>query len=200
MEIDPQGIFEVQESSPQTQPWQIESNDTGLDKPSPCAVSGAHDYYSLYILPMIISQLCIILNDIPAIRQLGIVFDTPFLRMAKVLVVDDDVDILSVVKILLSSQGYKVHTLYNGEHTFELAKTFQPDIILLDVGLAGHDGREICKGLKGDATIKDIPVILFSAMPGIKETLSKYDAADFIAKPFDVYDLVETIKKHLKAA
>lgn len=120
--------------------------------------------------------------------------------MAKVLVIDDDIDILIVVNILLTAHGYKVQMLLNGEEIFEQTKTFNPDVILLDVSLAGYDGREICKRLKTDETIKDIPVILFSATPGIKDTYHEFEANDFIAKPFDVYDLIDTVKKYIKVA
>lgn len=69
------------------------------------------------------------------------------------------------------------------------------------LGLRGQDGREIYKALKQDDGLKDIPIILFSAMLGVKENLSMYyDASDFIARPFDVHHLVKTVKRHLKAA
>lgn len=118
----------------------------------------------------------------------------------KILVVDDDIDILGLVTLLLASKDYKVHSLCRAEETFESAKKFRPDLILLDVNLAGYDGREICKQLKCDEVAKHIPVILFSATPGVKETYHECEAADFIAKPFNGWELIETIERHLKVA
>lgn len=120
--------------------------------------------------------------------------------MARILVVDDDKDVLEIVAILLSINNYQVQTIYNPEEILEQIKNFHPDLILLDVNIGQHDGRDICKQLKADSTIKHIPVILFSALQGLQETYPECEAVDFIAKPFETFELIEKIEKHLKAA
>jgi DNA-binding response OmpR family regulator len=117
--------------------------------------------------------------------------------MKKVLIVDDDVDILEIVGLLLTSHGFLVTLLPNAREIFQTVKSLSPDVIVLDINIAGVDGREICKQLKSKESIfNHIPVILFSAMHDLKDTYPECDATDFIHKPFDAHDLVEKIKKH----
>lgn len=118
--------------------------------------------------------------------------------MSKILVIDDDVDILSVMEILLSMKGYNVEVTAKGENTFPKIETFKPDLILLDVLISGYDGRVICKQLKANEKTKHIPVIMFSAHPGAAATIADYGADDFIAKPFDVNHLLKKINDQLR--
>jgi DNA-binding response OmpR family regulator len=117
--------------------------------------------------------------------------------MSKILVVDDDIDILSVMEILLSMKGFDVEVTSKGESTFSKIESFKPDLILLDVLISGHDGRAICKQLKANPETSNIPVIMFSAHPGAAATIADYGADDFIAKPFDVNNLMKKINKQL---
>lgn len=115
----------------------------------------------------------------------------------KILVLDDDLDILVVVQLLFKRKGFDVMAISRWEEVFERVDSFQPDVILLDVLLSGNDGRDICKVLKKKISAKDIPVILFSANPSLGRTASDYLADDFVQKPFEVDDLLETINLHL---
>ena len=117
--------------------------------------------------------------------------------MAKILIVDDDKDILEVVKLLLTSKNYVVQTISDPENLAEKIISFNPDVILLDVNIGQHDGREICKLLKSNILVKHIPVLLFSALPGLEHTYSECEATGYIAKPFDANYLFETIERHL---
>lgn len=117
--------------------------------------------------------------------------------MSRILVVDDDTDILSVMEILLTMKGFEVEVTAKGENTFPKINTFRPDLILLDVLISGHDGRTICKQLKTDEATKHIPVIMFSAHPGAAATIADYGADDFIAKPFDVNNLIQKVNSQL---
>jgi DNA-binding response OmpR family regulator len=118
--------------------------------------------------------------------------------MSKILVVDDDIDILSVMEILLSMKGFDVEVISKGENTIPKIESFKPDLILLDVLISGHDGRAICKQLKANKSTSHIPVIMFSAHPGAAATIGDYGADDFIAKPFDVNNLMQKVNSHLK--
>ncbi len=119
--------------------------------------------------------------------------------MSKILVVDDDIDILSVMEILLSMKGFEVEVTSKGENTFPKIESFKPDLILLDVLISGHDGRAICKQLKSNKSTRHIPIIMFSAHPGAAATISDYGADDFIAKPFDVNNLMQKVNNQLNS-
>lgn len=118
--------------------------------------------------------------------------------MEKILVIDDDPDILSVLEILLSRKGYKVEVSAKGDNTVHKVRAFHPDLVLLDVLISGHDGRTICKELKSKEDTRNIPVIMLSAHPAAAATIKEYGADDFIAKPFEVERLIKTIRKHLE--
>ncbi|MEP6616663.1 MAG: response regulator transcription factor [Ginsengibacter sp.] len=115
--------------------------------------------------------------------------------MSKILVVDDDRDLLEVLKSLLTRKGFEVETDENWESGFSKIDKFQPQLILLDVFLSGIDGLDICRQIKARPQTCDIPVIIFSAFPRTTEPMIyDYGADDFIAKPFEVNDLV--VKLH----
>jgi DNA-binding response OmpR family regulator len=117
--------------------------------------------------------------------------------MPKILVVDDDSDILSVMETLLTMKGFEVKGIANGGYIFPVIGTFKPDIILLDVLISGQDGRTICKKLKSNNETRLIPVIMFSAHPGAAAAIAEYGADDFIAKPFDVANLLQKVNYQL---
>jgi DNA-binding response OmpR family regulator len=120
--------------------------------------------------------------------------------MGRILIVDDDKDILEVVSLLLTIHGYSVETIFRAEETKDKIISFRPDIILLDVNIGGHDGRDICKQLKKISTAKNIPVILFSAIPHLEQIHLECGADDYLTKTFDIPDLMKKIEKHLNAA
>ena len=115
----------------------------------------------------------------------------------KILVVDDEPDILEFLEVILEDEGYRVAVANKGEYLEKLDNGNLPDLILLDVLLSGQDGREIVKRLKGQERTKDIPVIMFSAHPSAERTARKAGAEDFLAKPFDVDILLAKIAKYL---
>lgn len=118
-------------------------------------------------------------------------------NMSKILVIDDDLDILVVMEILLTMKGFDVDVTAKWENTFEKIENFKPNLILLDVLISGNDGRTICKQLKSQNKTKNIPIIMFSAHPGAAATIREYGADDFIAKPFDVNDLLAKVNSQL---
>ena len=109
----------------------------------------------------------------------------------KILVIDDDTDLLDVTNALLTRKGFEVETNANWEDAMNKIETFQPQLILLDVFLNGVDGLDVCRQLKTMPHTKHIPVLIFSSYPGIAErVIYEYGADDFIAKPFEVNDLI----------
>ncbi len=118
--------------------------------------------------------------------------------MNRILVVDDNEDILQIVEIILENYGFDVMVTPNGDETISKTNSFNPQLILMDVFLsAGIDGRVICKTLKSNPETKNIPVIMFSAQTKMEDVYQACKADDFIAKPFDVADLISKIKYHL---
>ena len=117
--------------------------------------------------------------------------------MFKILVVDDDEDLLFLGTSMLRQKGYDVFALAKAENISEVIRTFQPELILLDIKLGEADGRNICLALKNDPQTKQITVILYSAFPETSIDVSRYGADDFILKPYDFKQLVDRIDHHL---
>ena len=117
--------------------------------------------------------------------------------MNKILVVDDDADILAVVEIILSMHNYSVKTISRREDISHSIQNFTPDLILLDVALGGADGREICSELKKSANTKHIPIILFSAQYDLANNMQGCKANGLVTKPFETPYLLETIRRNI---
>lgn len=114
--------------------------------------------------------------------------------MPRILIVDDDRDMLEVTQALLVKKGYEVEIVTHWEDALNRIEFFQPQIILLDVFLNGVDGLDICKQLKAMPNTKDIPVLIFSAYPRVAESvIYEYGADGFIAKPFEVNELIAKV-------
>lgn len=118
-------------------------------------------------------------------------------RKKKILVVDDEPDILEFLQVILEEEGYAVLTSEKGEFLEQLHNGGLPDLILVDVLLSGKDGREIVKHLKSQEETKPIPVIMFSAHPSAEQTAREAGAEDFMAKPFEIDDLLAKIANYL---
>lgn len=119
------------------------------------------------------------------------------MKQHKILIVDDDIDILEPLQILLESEGYTIATTTKGEQTYTRIDSFKPDLILLDVLISGSDGRLICKKLKSTVNTKKIPVIMMSAHPSAKNDSGGSGADAFIAKPFEIEELIRLVRKHI---
>jgi len=113
--------------------------------------------------------------------------------MKKVLVVDDEEAILTVVSAILSANGYEVLTNATGLDIALIAKDYAPDVILLDIRLPRKSGIDICREIKATA---DIPVILFSAHSDKEKALKDSGAEAFIQKPFDLKSFVRVIDSY----
>jgi len=123
-----------------------------------------------------------------------------YYNMKRILAVDDNQDILEVLRFILEDSGYEVDTLSDGHQLFQQIKKSQPDLILLDIMLGDMDGRILCKDVKQSADTHNIPVILVSASHNIGDSMKQNGAPDdFIAKPFDMTDLLNTIERQLAA-
>jgi DNA-binding response OmpR family regulator len=114
----------------------------------------------------------------------------------KILVVDDEPNIVTLLASRLRNSGYDVVSALGGESGLNKAITEKPDLILLDIMMRGLNGFEVCKRLKENDETKDIPVIILTALAEEKD-LSKgleEGANCFITKPFSAVDLLREIK------
>jgi DNA-binding response OmpR family regulator len=118
-------------------------------------------------------------------------------KKKKLLVIDDEQDILEFLKVILEDEGYFVDTTDKDDYLEKLRSDTLPDLILLDMLLSGKDGRDIVKDIKMQEKTKHIPVIMFSAHPHAREITRQAGADDFVAKPFEIDLLLNTIAQYL---
>lgn len=113
----------------------------------------------------------------------------------RILVADDDPSILDVLKLMLEQVGgYDVSTTADGESVLELDEDL-PDLILLDLWMSGIDGRDVCKSLKSNDRTKDLPLIIFSANRDVELISRTAGADDFLAKPFQMDELLSKVAR-----
>jgi DNA-binding response OmpR family regulator len=114
--------------------------------------------------------------------------------MKRVLVVDDDLDILELVQMALSMNGYTVQTVSKWESMDDTIHSFRPQLVLLDVSLGTADGRDLCRKIKASPETSSIAVVLFSANIEMQKSVGECKANSFLPKPFDLQRLVKTIR------
>jgi CheY-like chemotaxis protein len=119
---------------------------------------------------------------------------------AKVLIVDDEVDIVSTVKYRLEFCEFEVVTAANGKEGLEKAASEKPDIILLDISMPVMNGHEMLERLKNNPELKDIPVIMFTAFSDARYVAKAVElgVTDYATKPFDFPELMGKITKALE--
>lgn len=115
----------------------------------------------------------------------------------KVLVFDDDKDILEICKIILDEAGYEIKTSENARNIEDQVSAFMPNLILMDNWLPDSGGITATRTIKSNAVLKDIPVIYFSANTDIEKLADRAGADSYLAKPFDITDLEDIVKKHI---
>ncbi len=118
----------------------------------------------------------------------------------RILIVDDEEDILSVLKFRLEANNYEALTASDGQEGLNKARTEKPDLIILDLMLPKLDGYKVCRMLKFDESYKAIPIIMFTARVQQKdEELGKEMGADaYVTKPFEPEVLLEKIRQLLR--
>lgn len=114
----------------------------------------------------------------------------------RVLVVDDDHGILEALSILLEEAGYTVKTTPNGSTVSGEIHSFSPHVILLDIWMSGQNGCDICKNLKRMNHTKRIPVIMISANRDMVKISKDCGADDYVAKPFEIDELLNKVAKY----
>jgi len=117
------------------------------------------------------------------------------MQKKKVLITDDEPNIVRVVAARLQAHNYEVICAYDGEEALERIAEAMPDIILLDIMLPKMDGFEVCRRIRAEEATKHIPIILFSAKTQEEDKRKgrEVEADAYIAKPFDPQRLIDTI-------
>ena len=119
--------------------------------------------------------------------------------MKKILIVDDEQDIVESLKFVLEASDYTCYCAYNGEDGLKLAKELVPDLIILDVMMPKINGYKISRLLKFDNKYKDIPILMITARSQEEDKLigEETGANEYITKPFDLNDVVNRVKSYL---
>lgn len=120
--------------------------------------------------------------------------------MKKVLIVDDEQDIVESLKFVLENEGYNCFTALNGEDGLNTAKEILPDLIILDIMMPKMNGYKISRLLKFDSKYKDIPIIMLTARSQEEDKLigNETGANEYITKPFDLEAVVNKVNEYLK--
>ena len=119
----------------------------------------------------------------------------------KILLVDDNIDIITTFRIALRRLGYSVIVAKDGDECLIKARNEKPDLILLDVRLPRMSGGEVLKRLKESPETKTVPVVAITASMSkeTKEMMEEFGADDFLLKPIDVLDLNRVLRRYLGA-
>jgi DNA-binding response OmpR family regulator len=117
--------------------------------------------------------------------------------MKKILVVDDDKDLLTALKSVFTRQGYEVVVTLSCHEGFNIYQVFKPDMIFLDINVGTEDGRGMCKKIKMQAEQEQIVIILMSANSEALKLYKNYRADAILRKPFSMAALSETLKNYL---
>jgi len=118
----------------------------------------------------------------------------------KIFVVDDEPNLLELIKVNLEAGGFEVAVASSGPKAIEFLKDYSPDAIILDGRLPGMDGWEICRIIKADERMKAVPVIFLSSATQKSDIQRAQDAGCgcFISKPFDPLNLIEVLETMLE--
>lgn len=117
----------------------------------------------------------------------------------RILIVDDEPDLVRILQILLQAQGYETDQAPDAPTALRKVSQHAPDLILLDVMLPGMSGLEMCRMLKGEAATRDMRVMLLTARADQDDSFREVGADDCVLKPFAIDRLLERIQSLLAA-
>jgi len=111
----------------------------------------------------------------------------------KIVIFDDDKDILTAMESVLDFVDWDLMTFASGEDAIQVIEREKPDLILMDIALDGYDGRDICRTVKEDSTLQHIPIILISGFQNTGVMGQDFGPNDFLSKPFNIGDLIDKV-------
>ncbi len=115
----------------------------------------------------------------------------------RILIAEDDPGIGDMLHEMLSDAGYEVEIKIDGHAVQQMQEPF-PDLLFLDIRLSGTDGRTICKQLKSQEATHHLPIIILSANKDTRQMAMESGADDFLAKPFEMGDLLALVEKYVE--
>lgn len=123
-------------------------------------------------------------------------------KKPRILLVDDEPDLVQMVSVRLAASGYEVIPAYDGQQALDQVKQVKPNLIILDLMLPKLDGYKVCRLLKFDERTKHIPVLIFTARAQVEDvTLATECGADaYLTKPFEAKTLLAKLQELLQAA
>jgi DNA-binding response OmpR family regulator len=115
-----------------------------------------------------------------------------------ILIVDDEPSVREVLESILREEGYRTDFAENGHEGYEKARDSIPDLILLDVTMPVMDGFEVCRRIRTESPLAQVPIIIITAIDNdeYKSRSIESGANDFLSKPFDIYELLEKVRKN----
>lgn len=118
----------------------------------------------------------------------------------KILVVDDEPEIHTVLGKFLSKEGYNLESAYDAEEAYKVISESKPDLIILDIMMPNVSGIEVCNKLKSEAKTKDIMILIVSARDEQSDRIEglKHGADDYVSKPFHLRSLVRKVEHMLE--
>jgi putative nucleotidyltransferase with HDIG domain len=136
------------------------------------------------------------MNDLSSIKKV----EKSAATLGDVLAVDDTPSSLRLLNDILSAEGYRVRSAINGELALHAAIAQPPDLVLLDANMPGLDGFEVCRRMKKEPALREVPVIFVSAMSETQDKLHGFDigAVDYVTKPFQREELLARVRTHLE--
>lgn len=120
--------------------------------------------------------------------------------LLKVLVIDDEENIIEFIRLGLRYEGFQVESASDGEQGVTAAQRINPDLVILDVMMPGIDGLEVCRRLRANPTTRDVPILMLTAKDEVRDRIIglKTGADDYLTKPFDFDELLERIRAILR--
>lgn len=119
--------------------------------------------------------------------------------MAKILVVDDEPDVVEIVRLRLEQDGYTILTAGDGKAGLQSARDNKPDLVILDVMMPGLDGFEVAYQMKNDPTTANLPIVMLTARADFGSIAKGWnlDVDNYVTKPFKLDELSDTVKSVL---
>ena len=122
--------------------------------------------------------------------------------MARILLVDNEQDLVWAVQHSLSDEGYEVLTAYDGVEALAIAQRHRPDLVILDIIMPRLDGLQVCRKLRRDPTLAAVPILFLTVRSAIEDRIKGLDEGgdDYLVKPFDLEELKARVRALLRRA
>jgi len=120
--------------------------------------------------------------------------------MTKILIIDDDIQTTTLLEMLLTERGYEATSVNDSSSSIQVAKSTNPDLILLDLMMPDPDGFKVCRKLREDAQFIFTPILIITALDDTDSKIVAYGAGadNYLIKPYDFEELADTIKRMLR--